>query len=176
MISAAQGLALVRIAFGLYMILSALSKTTQGWLTNGGPLSQILQQSLPRADPFYRAFLEGTVLPNVNLVAQLVTLGEWVVGLSLLLGLLTRVGSLVGMWLLLNFMLMKGLANAAGSGDRLYFVLCLACFLGAAGLTWGLDGLLQRRLAGTAAARWLLGSPRAHLSAAGSLDRRRLRG
>ena len=162
MISAAHGLALVRIAFGLYMIMSALSKTMQGWLTNGGPLSQMLQQTLPRADPFYRAFLEGTVLPNVNLFAQLVTVGEWVVGLSLLFGLLTRVGSLVGMWLMLNFMLMKGLANAAGSTDRLYFVLCLACFLGAAGLTWGLDGLLQRRLAGTAAARWLMGSPRAH--------------
>ena len=34
MISAAQSLALVRIAFGAFMILSALSKTTQGWLTN----------------------------------------------------------------------------------------------------------------------------------------------
>ena len=162
MISAAHGLALVRIAFGLFMVMSALSKTTQGWLTNGGPLSQMLQRGLPGMDPFYRAFLEGTVLPNVNLFAQLVTVGEWVVGLSLLFGLLTRVGSLVGMWLMLNFMLMKGLANAAGSADRLYFVLCLACFMGAAGLTWGLDGLLQRRLAGTAAARWLMGSPRAH--------------
>ena len=71
MISPAQGLALVRIAFGLYLIMSALSKTQQGWFTNGGPLSQTLQQTLPRADPFYRAFLEGTVLPNVNLFAQL---------------------------------------------------------------------------------------------------------
>ena len=168
MISAAQALALVRIAFGLYLIMSALSKTQQGWFTNGGPLSQTLQQTLPRADPFYRAFLEGTVLPNVNLFAQLVPLGEWVAGISLLFGLLTRIGSLVGMWLMLNFMLMKGLANAAGSGDRLYFVLCLACLLGAAGLTWGVDGLLQRGFAGNPAARWLLGSPQAQPSLTGS--------
>ena len=41
--------------------------------------------------------------------SQLVLLGEWVAALSLTLGLLTRLGALTSMWLVLNFMLAKGL-------------------------------------------------------------------
>ena len=166
MISPAQGLALTRIGFGLYFIAQALDKTTRNWLADGGPLTQFIQPLLPRSEPYYRPFLEGTVLPNALLFSQLVTIGEWVAGLSLVLGLFTRLGALTGMWLVLNYMHMKGLPNVAGSSDRLFFLNCLVFFLTSAGLVWGLDGLLQRHLARTPFAGWLVGGTRARTGVA----------
>ena len=78
-------------------------------------------------------------------------------GILLLLGLLTRLGSIVGLCLNLNYMLMKGLAANGGSIDRLFSLAELAFLLGAAGLVWGLDGTLRRQLAGNPVTRWLAG-------------------
>jgi len=114
---AAQGLSLIRIAFGLYFVVSAFRKTATGWLTTPDPLSSFVVRSLEGATPSYSDFLATTVLPNADRFAQLVVLGEWVTGISLLAGLLTRMGSLVGMWLMLNYMLAKGLPRFPLSSD-----------------------------------------------------------
>ena len=91
--------------------------------------------------------------------SQLVTIGEWVAGLLLVLGLLTRLGSLVSIWLALNYMLMKGLPSLNGSSDRLFILASLAFLLGSAGLAWGLDGAWRHSLAGNPLTRWLAGIP-----------------
>jgi uncharacterized membrane protein YphA (DoxX/SURF4 family) len=149
LISPAQGLALTRMGMGLYFLSSAWDKTTnRQWLDSGEPLRQSVERSLPEAAGFYRPFLENTVIPNADLFAELVTLGEWAVGISLLFGLLTRLGALTGVWLAANYMLMKGLENSSGSIDRLFILICLVFFLASAGLVWGVDGYLQRRFAG----------------------------
>jgi uncharacterized membrane protein YphA (DoxX/SURF4 family) len=149
LITPGQGLALTRMGFGLYFLSYAWDKTTNSnWLESGDPLRQIIERSLGNATGFYRPFLENTVLPNADLFAMLVTLGEWVAGISLLFGLLTRIGALTGMWLTANYMLMRGLEAQSGSVDRLFFLACLVFLLASAGLVWGVDGLLQRRFAG----------------------------
>jgi thiosulfate dehydrogenase [quinone] large subunit len=153
----AQGLALTRAAFGLYFVVSALRKTMTGWLTDGEQLTQFVERNLDGAAAGYGAFLQGVVIPNAGTFAQLVVLGEWITGISLLLGLLTRMGSIVGMWLMLNFMLAKGLLDAEGSNDRLFFIACFAFAAAAAGLTWGLDGALRPTLASNPVTRWLAG-------------------
>ena len=162
MLSGRQGLALLRIGLGLLFLVSAWEKTTKGWLVSGEPLAKTLTASLPKAEAFYRPFLEGTVLPHAGLLAQLVTVGEWVAGLSLTFGILTRLGALSAMWLLLNFMAMKGALTgqyltSTMNGDRLYFIGALVCCLAAAGLTWGLDGRLRGALARLPLASWLAG-------------------
>src|SRR5688572_5234789 len=108
LITGRQGLALVRIVLGVLLLVSAIGKIGSGWMANGEAMSQSVQQNIPKAEAFYRPFLEGTVLPNATTFSQLVTVGEIVAGLSLLLGLFTRVGALVCMWLMLQYMLMKG--------------------------------------------------------------------
>jgi hypothetical protein len=50
-ISAAQGLALTRIGFGLLMLAQAMAKTPS-WLSDGEPLAQQLQNQLPRSEAF----------------------------------------------------------------------------------------------------------------------------
>lgn len=59
-------------------------------LAAGGFVSQ--------APPFFRGFMEGTVVPNAELFAQVVRAGELALGIALILGLLTNfaaVGSIV---------------------------------------------------------------------------------
>lgn len=170
MISAAKGLALCRIAFGLYYVSYAFDKTTKNWFGDGGPLAGQLfgnpnaqpptRGAVAAAEPFYRGFLESVVQPNPLLFSQLLTLGEWVAGILLTLGLLTRLGAIVGIWLNLNYMLMKGLASNGGSVDRLFVLSELAFLLAAAGLVWGLDGVLREPLRGNALTRWLSGTGR----------------
>ena len=64
----------------------------------------------------------------------------------------------VAVFLNLNYMLMKGLANNAGSNDRMFVVCELVFLVAAAGLVWGLDGYLARAAAGHTLLRWVAGS------------------
>ncbi len=159
-LSYGQGVALLRIGFGLYIFSGALSKVTGGWLESPKQLlDNFINPALQRgtAEPYYRPFLENVVVPNAALFAQLVVIGELLVGISLVLGLLTRVGALGGMFLPLNYMLMKGLLSNGGSIDRLYFLASLVFFATAAGLVWGLDGKLRSVFEGNAFTRWVAG-------------------
>jgi uncharacterized membrane protein YphA (DoxX/SURF4 family) len=151
--TARRGLALVRIGLGVLFVVSAWDKTTKGWWFSARPLIETVRQNLPKTEGFYRPFLEGTVLPHALVFARLVTLGEWVAGVSLLLGLLTPVGALAAMWLLLHYMAMKGtllhgFENPLVYSDRLYFLGALGSLIGAAGLAWGADALLRPWLSG----------------------------
>lgn len=149
-----RGMALVRIAFGLYFFWTGVGKATSGWLSSPDTLmNQFFTPLLPRSEVWYRPFLEGVAIPNALLFGQLVTCAEIAVGIALTLGLLTRPAAVVGMFLNLNYMLMKGLLNPAGSTDRMFFVAQLALFLTAAGLVWGLDRWLRPYLPA-----WLTGT------------------
>jgi uncharacterized membrane protein YphA (DoxX/SURF4 family) len=156
-----RAFAIVRIAFGGYFLAQGVNKIQGNWLVSSDSLLRgFIGPALERntAEGFYRPFLENVVQPNGLLFSQLVALGEVVVGLMLLVGLLTRVSCIVAVFLNLNYMLMKGLANNAGSNDRM-FVVCEVVFLVAgAGLVWGLDGYLARAAAGNVLVRWLAGS------------------
>jgi thiosulfate dehydrogenase (quinone) large subunit len=156
-----QGLALTRIGFGLYFLSSGYDKLTKGWLSSSQQLLEVyITPSLQRssAEPFYRPFLENVVVPNGALFAQLVTVGELLVGVALVLGLLTSLGTLGILCLNTNYMLMKGLSNNAGSNDRLFVLAGLVFFLASAGLVWGLDGRLRHLLGSNALTRWTAGA------------------
>ena len=158
-----QGVALLRIAFGFYFLTQAVLKLTTGWMDS--PKTMLDQYIVPltqrgATDPFYRPFLEGVVQPNALLFSQLVTIGELLVAISLILGLFTRLGSLGVIFLCLNYWFMKGTLNNAGSSDRLCILAALVFILTAAGLVWGLDGVLRRRLGDTPVASWLVGAGR----------------
>ena len=80
------------------------------WLN--GSIEKLLNPNFPRqfadtlevggfvsqAPPFFRGFMQSTVVPNAELFAQLVRAGELMVGVALILGFLTNlaaVGSVV---------------------------------------------------------------------------------
>jgi thiosulfate dehydrogenase [quinone] large subunit len=86
------------------------------------------------------------VLPNAQLFATLVTWGELLAGVSLILGLMTRLSATVALLLTLNYMLAKGAWPwTSSSNDAAFAAISLALLIGAAGRTFGLDSILAKR-------------------------------
>jgi thiosulfate dehydrogenase [quinone] large subunit len=158
----AQWLALLRIVVGLYFVKALVTKmslvmvggilpvpvVSERWL---GVMPKIVaRQASENPLGFYKQFLEGTVLPNGNLFAQLTAWGETVVGLGLTLGLLTGVASLVGLVLVINYGLATQWMSPGQQGFHLVlFFLMLAFFFARAGRTWGVDNWIARRKPGS---------------------------
>jgi uncharacterized membrane protein YphA (DoxX/SURF4 family) len=156
-LTSAQALAVIRIGLGLYFFSFATQKVAGNFLSSGAGLGRQLQQGLGNSQEFYQPFLSGLVIPNADLFSRLVTLGELCVGVSMILGLLTRAGGIVAILLNLNYMLMKGLFNSAGSVDRFFVLIELMMIVSAAGVVWGLDGAWSSSLARIPVLSWLAG-------------------
>jgi thiosulfate dehydrogenase [quinone] large subunit len=154
----AQWLALLRIVVGLYFVKSLVTKMS--FVLLGGVLPVpavserwvnvmpkiVARQASDNPLSFYKQFLEGTVLPNSSVFAQLTAWGETVVGIGLTLGLLTGLASLVGLFLVTNYGLATQWMSPGQQGFHLVlFFLMLAFFFARAGRAWGIDGWLARR-------------------------------
>ena len=97
------------------------------WL-NGG-IEKLLNPDFPRqfadtlevggfvsqAPPFFRGFMQSTVVPNAELFAQLVRAGELMVGVALILGFLTNLAA-VGSVALSILILLSGGGVRLGTG------------------------------------------------------------
>lgn len=93
---------------------------------------------------FYGQLVENVVIPNFTLFAWLVFLFELAVGVSLLLGLLTKLGALIGLAMSLNLGI--GLLEVPGEWPWSYAMLAMwhgVFFVAGAGRVWGLDRLLS---------------------------------
>jgi thiosulfate dehydrogenase [quinone] large subunit len=100
---------------------------------------------------WYKRFLEDTVLPNSNLFATLQTFGEAAVGIGLILGLLTGLTAIVGLYLSLNYGLASQWMSFGQQGFHVLLVTSMIIFyFTRAGRTWGLDGVILSR-----SPRWL---------------------
>jgi uncharacterized membrane protein YphA (DoxX/SURF4 family) len=155
---AAEWLAVLRIVVGLYFVKSLVTKmsvvmiggvlpipmVSERWLTVMPKI--VAKQASENPLSFYKHFLEGVVLPNSGMFAQLTAWGETVVGIGLTLGFLTGLASLVGVILVINYGLATQWMSPGQQGFHLVlFFLMLAFFFARAGRTSGLDGWLARR-------------------------------
>ncbi len=96
------------------------------WL-NGG-LEKLLNPAFPRqfaasldaggfvsqAPPFFRGFMQGTVVPNAEMFAQLMRAGELTLGIALILGLLTNLAALGSTGLSATIILSQGGVRLGG--------------------------------------------------------------
>lgn len=143
-ILARTALVVLRIYLGVVFLVAALPKFQQDFTQ--GLLGFLDQVALQRGHPFYQEFLQRIVIPHASLFAILVSWGELLVGLSLILGLLTRVSAAVAFLLAVNYMFAKGQWFwSPSSNDAAFALISVALLLGAAGRTFGLDSLLARR-------------------------------
>jgi len=105
-----------------------------------------VQQLLPNAHPLYQSFLRAIVLPNAGTIAVLVMAGELLVAIGMLLGVTTRLAAVVAVFLLLNYMLAKGMSLwSPASNDAADIIIAIVIGLGAAGRVFGIDSVLARR-------------------------------
>lgn len=143
-ILARGALAFLRIYLGVIFLVAAWPKLQRDF-TPG--LTGFLEKvALEKGHPFYQDFLQRIVVPNTPLFAGLVTWGELLVGITLALGLTTRLSAVVALLLTVNYMFAKGLWFwTPSSNDGAFAAISVALLIGAAGRTFGLDALLARR-------------------------------
>jgi thiosulfate dehydrogenase (quinone) large subunit len=143
-ILARAALALLRMYLGVVFLIAAIPKLREDFTP---ALTAFVQQrAMEHSHLFYRGFLQEVVLPNAQLFAALVTWGELLVGVSLILGLMTRLSATVALLLTVNYMLAKGAWPwTPSSNDAAFAAISLALVIGAAGRTFGLDSMLAKR-------------------------------
>lgn len=98
----------------------------------------------PAVASWYASLIDNAFLPGDTVLSYLIAIGEFAVGLGLILGAFTMAAAFFGAFMNLNFML----AGSTGTGDNpLMFGLgLLLLFAGAAAYVYGLDRFMIPRL------------------------------
>lgn len=139
-------LVILRLHLGVIFLITVAGKIFRPEPFSVEMMSYLQGYSMRNASGPYQHFLQQVVFPHASLFSYLVVAGEVVAGLSLLLGLCTRVGATFAMFLFLNYMLSKGrLFWSPDSEDAAVFFSALVVLIGAAGRVWGLDSYLAKR-------------------------------
>jgi thiosulfate dehydrogenase [quinone] large subunit len=141
----------LRILFGVILVLEGWGKLQGDWL-HGTPLATSLGSWLSADKPY------GFFLPMVRLAyahpkifGSLVTIGEVTVGMSLLLGVLTRISAALGALMLFSFALASGQGLAPPGNALLMGVVCVLFVFAPPGRFLGIDTALRNRLP-----RWMV--------------------
>lgn len=142
-------LSLFRLFSGVFWLAHGVPKFLMGakFLPPTGFMEQFLQSAVQKSPTFYQSFLSYDVIPHPGIFAEFVRLGEVLVGLSLLLGFLSRLGGLGGMFLAANYFLANGgWADypSLGSLDAAAFAISMVHFVLPTGRVLGIDGLLKK--------------------------------
>lgn len=139
-------LLLPRLFLGVIFARAVYPKLTMHAPGFAAVLPGFLQHELPDAHPLYQAFAQAVVLPHAAVFAMLVIVGELYVALAMLFGITTRLAACVAVFLLLNYMLAKGMNLwSPASNDAADIILAVVVALGAAGRVWGADRALAQR-------------------------------
>ena len=156
-----RAVALLRVVVGAWFIKAMWTKVAWGVVAGVIPYPTVSPRFIafhPRrvaefaaGNPvgWYKDFLESTVLPHAALFATLQTIGEVAVGLGLVLGVLTRLASVIGLFLALNYGLASQWMSFSQQGLHVLLVTSMLIFLiTGAGRVWGVDRWLVK-------SRWL---------------------
>lgn len=140
---------LLRLALaGLFLHLG-FEKYADGWLHTPQPLADDLASYRAHATGAQLAYLDAVAIPYEALWAKLMTIGEFAVGVSLLLGLLARLGSCAGIVMVLNFHAANGnlfsVNMIASPWAALLLAGLLVTLLAGAGRWLGIDAALAKR-------------------------------
>jgi thiosulfate dehydrogenase [quinone] large subunit len=141
----AEWLAILRIGVGLWWLESVRHKDLPSFL-RGGAMNWVESLTENHPIPPFAAVIRRVSLSSRRrrlVTSWLVVAGEFSVGVSLTLGLLTYAGLVVGMFLNLNYLLLAGLKDQGEQGQNLMMLLAGVVLFGtAAGMTWGLDAAI----------------------------------
>lgn len=137
----------LRLAIGLSFLVAGQKKVAAGDWGAGYEtrLSEFVTANLENAFSFYRPFLESFVMPNAATFAVLVAWGELLVGVSIFLGLFTRFGAAVGIFIVLNYTFAVGLGLWVPSLETIYIWALFTLLVCSAGRGLGADQLLRSR-------------------------------
>lgn len=167
MIAAQFWIAILRVVVGVWFLKAVWTKLTLAFASGVIPYPVVSPRFLgvhpKRVAEFaagnpvgwYKEFLETTVLPDAKLWAALQAYAEAAVGVGLMLGFLTGLTAIVGLFLALNYGLATQWMTFGQQGFHLLLTTSMVIFLATrAGRAWGIDALI---LTGTSGRwkRWL---------------------
>jgi thiosulfate dehydrogenase [quinone] large subunit len=140
---------ILRLALGALLLHAGYDKWSSGWLQSSQELSENLASYHEHATGVQLRYLDTVAIPYAGVWSKLMTVGEAAVGISLLLGLLVRLGSLVGIFMVVNFHIANGnmfSVNVIGSPwAALLLAGLLVTLLAGAGRWFGIDAVLAKR-------------------------------
>ena len=138
---------ILRLYIGYYLLQQGILKYLRGFPQSDWINRQIGDLNKVEIFSWYKSFLINVVVPHRELFGYLVTSGEILIGLCLVLGLLTRLSSIVGIFMLLNYYFGPGMARGGASlaQQQTFIVVLVVLILSNAGRTLGLDGLLFKK-------------------------------
>ena len=139
-------ISVLRIYVGYYMLMQGIGKFERNFPKGDWVGRQIGQVATLDLFPWYKQFLLEYVVPHQEGFGYLVMGGELAVGACLLLGFLTRLSAIIGLFMLINYYLGPGIARGGIlMAHQQIFLLALAIFvLASPGRSLGLDGLIFR--------------------------------
>ena len=143
-------LAIIRILTGVIWLIHGVPKFLHGemFLPPNGFFGNYLQQGISTTTGPYHDFMVSVIQPNAVVFAQLVRFGEVLVGISLVLGLFSRLGGFFGIVLPLNYMAVRGAISTLsgwGSPDASLALLSAISLVLPTGRVAGADGLRTPR-------------------------------
>jgi len=137
----------LRLTVGVAFLIAGQRKIAAGnWgAAYESSLYDFVMANLENAHAFYRPFLESFVIPHAGKFAVLVAWGEIFVGVSIFLGLFTRFGAAVGIFMLLNYTFALGLRIWVPGLESLYIWSLFTFMVCSAGREMGVDQVLRSR-------------------------------
>jgi len=145
----ARVLAGLRIFTGLAWLSHGMFKVTSpDWSAPNGSFVSYVGDMVQHTSGPYHDFITNFVIPHAAVFSVLVAWGEMLTGVSLLLGLFTRLGGIVGVFLPLNYWAAKSgflQWSSVGGLDLGTAALSMINALLPTGLVWGLDGVIAAR-------------------------------
>ena len=139
---------LIRITLAALFLSAGWEKIHEGWLTNPQPLIDSLTGFRAHAAEYQLYYLDTIAIPYAGVWSKIMATGETALGLSLLLGLLVRLSSLMGIIMVLNFYAANGslysLRFFSSAWSALIVVSLLVLFLTRAGRWIGIDAFLAK--------------------------------
>jgi uncharacterized membrane protein YphA (DoxX/SURF4 family) len=139
---------LLRLAVGIFFLYLGYTKIQNGWLTSAEQLQKSLINLEQNVHPAPKWFIENIGKPGVEVWSRAIALGETALGVSLILGLLVRLSTFVGIIVVFIFHFTNGtLFSVSFFGNPwaiLVIVSLLVLNLTRAGKKYGVDSLLGK--------------------------------
>jgi uncharacterized membrane protein YphA (DoxX/SURF4 family) len=137
---------ILRLAVGALFLTLVIDKYNEGWLTNSEPLRTSLISYQQHAGGWQSTYLERVAIPYAGVWSKLICIGEGCLALSLLLGLLVRLTSAAGIFMLINLYAANGslfsLKFFSSPYGALLFASLWVFLLARAGRSAGFDAML----------------------------------
>ncbi|MGH7770720.1 MAG: DoxX family protein [Candidatus Binatia bacterium] len=140
-------LVILRVWIGSYMFYRGSLKFLRDFPHSDWITRQIGELDKLDLYPWYKSFLMDVVVPNRELIGYLVTYGEILLGLCLIVGLFTRLCSAIGIFQFANYILGPGMARGGATlgNSETFFIAMIVFLFTNPGRTLGLDGLMFKK-------------------------------